>query len=309
MIDGEQINRLFVQWLQEKLLEKGYEMKSELEHKITAIDGKTARGSKNDYHKAVHIVSAYCVNNAICLGQIKTEEKSNEITAIPDLLDMLCIEGQIVTIDAMGCQKKIAKKIKQDNEADYILGLKGNQGTFEQEVGGYFADTMLLADTQAIDGSYYIYKEKSHSSIITYKTTVTDDISWFADKNKWVGLNIIGMIQKTTVSIKSGERTEETRFYIGSTQRNAQLLYEATRAHWNIETSLHWHLDVTFREDANQTKDISTVKNMNIVNKMALTLLKIADFGTKRLSIARKRKLLHMNFPKYMKKIIESVCC
>ena len=310
IIDTTTINIIFLRWLEEQLKKRGIELNKSIdelneEEKIVAIDGKTARGSRNKYKKAVHILTAYMVSNGICLAQLSTDEKSNEITAIPDLLDMISIEGQIVTIDAMGAQKAIAKKIIKDNKADYVLGLKGNQKLFARDVADFF-DEEEKRKLKEEANKYFDYREKSHGMIIRYECYATEEVNWLTDRNKWEGLKTIAAIEKSMTNIDTGEVITEIRNYICSIEANAEKIYKITRGHWNIETSLHWHLDVSFREDNNKTIDRKLVENMNVIRKITLSILKLVEFN-KKYSIKKKRYLISCNSEKYIPEILNSL--
>jgi predicted transposase YbfD/YdcC len=235
---------------------------------IVGIDGKTIRGSGNAEHKAYHVVSAWVAENQITLGEIKTDEKSNEITAIPILLDMIEVEGSIITADAMGCQKDITKKITEKN-ADYVIGLKGNQETLHDDVVLYFQD--FAGDCEKNET-----KEKGHGRIEKREYFIETKIDWLVQRTDWSNLNAIGMV-KSTVEEKSVVR-HETRYFITSLT-NIVDFGNAVRKHWSIENQLHWCLDVAFREDSARAKKDNSPLNMNVLRKTALSLLKKTDMG------------------------------
>jgi len=263
--------------------------------KILALDGKTQCGNGNKEQKANHIVSAVD-ENGFCLGQKRADGKSNEITAIPELLDELNIKGNIITTDAMGTQTEIVKKIRQ-KRADYVLALKGNQGTLHEDVKRYFEDTALLskcAHMQTI--------EKARSGIEKREYWQTEDISWLGQKRDWAGLKSIAMTKNTIT--KDGKTTEETRYFISSLSLDVEEVARAIRKHWMVE-SYHWHLDVTFREDANHTLEKDAAYNLNIMRKLAINLLKIFDVFKKPLSLNKKRYSIGTNPEKYLKLVLE----
>jgi len=235
---------------------------------VVAVDGKTICGSKSKYHKAYHVVSAWVCENQITLGEIKVDEKSNEITAIPELLDMIDIEGSIVTIDAMGCQKDITAKITE-KKADYLIGLKGNQETLRADAKLYFNDFSQDCEKSTT-------KEKGHGRIEKREYFLETNINWLPQIPEWTNLNGIGMV-KTTVEENCTMR-HETRYFITSLTNVADFAY-AVRRHWSIENQLHWCLDVAFREDAARAKKDNSPLNMNVLRKTALSLLKQADLG------------------------------
>jgi len=243
--------------------------------KTVNIDGKTICGSKNAAHEAYHVVSAWVSENQITLGEIAVDEKSNEITAIPKLLDMIDVVGATITIDAMGCQTEIAEKIIE-KEADYCLGLKGNQSNLHENVKLYFEN--LPAEQNAVT------KGKDHGRIEKREYFLETDIDWLTQKEDWIGLNAIGAV-KSTVCEKEKTRIE-TRYFI-TTLTNVNQFADVVRKHWSIENQLHWQLDVTFGEDGARARKDHSPLNWNVMRKTALPLLRNADVG-KKTSIKRK---------------------
>lgn len=239
---------------------------------IIAIDGKTARRSHDRANgkSAIHMVSAWAVQNHLILGQAKTEDKSNEIKAIPELLKVIDVEGCVVTIDAMGCQKEIAKQIVAQR-GDYVLSLKGNQGNLHKEVELLFEKAKedhykdLPHDTHTtVDGG--------HGRVETRRYTTIGDVDWFEDKSKWPKLTTFGMVESER-DIRD-QITRETRYFISSLPNNAKDFAEAARGHWGIENSLHWCLDVAFREDDSRVRKGHGPTNLAIINRFALSLIK-----------------------------------
>jgi predicted transposase YbfD/YdcC len=219
---------------------------------VIAIDGKTLRRShhKKGGKPAIHMVSAFATRQRLVLGQVKVADKSNEITAIPKLLEMLAIEGAIVTIDAMGCQRDIAQKIV-DKKADYVLALKGNQGTLREDVEVFvaeqkangFNDTVISQDATV---------DADHGRIETRNTTVVHDVAWLQKRHAWPGLQAIIMVESTreTPDSQGSYKIErETRFYITSLTLPAHNIGPIVRSHWAVENSLHWVMDMVFRDD------------------------------------------------------------
>ena len=245
--------------------------------KTVAIDGKTICGSGNDKHKAYHVVSAWVAENQITLGQLTTEEKSNEIAAIPELIDMLDIKGSTVTIDAMGCQKQIAAKIR-GKKADYVFGLKGNQTSLLSDVKLYFEQEVPTYAERTL--------EKDHGRIEKREYYLETKIDWLTQREDWMDLNGIGMVRTSVISQKTGEFSQESRYFITSLT-DIHKFANAVRKHWSIESQLHWQLDVSFDEDASRARKDNSPLNLNILRKQALSLLNQADFG-KRVSIRRK---------------------
>ena len=267
LINPIEMERSFLSWV------KSVTQKTKGE--IISIDGKTVRGSQDAKSRAIHMVSAWANANQLVLGQVRTEEKSNEITAIPTLLELLELKGCIVTIDAMGCQKDIAKRITTA-EADYVLGLKGNQNDLHEDVKLYFDHINVDLKT--------ITKEKGHGRIETREYFLETEIDWLPQKQNWAGMNAVGMV-KSRVLEKEMLR-EETRYFITSLTDIATFA-KAVRAHWGIENSLHWCLDVVFHEDLNRTRKDNSAENFAVIRRIALNILK--NYPAK-MSLARKRR-------------------
>ena len=220
----------------------------------------------------IHQVSAWSCNHQLVLGQIKTESKSNEITAIPKLLKLLDIKGAVVTIDAMGTQKGIAAQLI-DQEGDCLLALKGNHGTLQQDVSEYFdyieqkgLHERLADDSETID--------KGHGRLETRRCRIVTDIEWLEGREKWAGLNTLVEIRSVTEYLSEGRTSTETRYYISSLNRTAADFQEIVRAHWQIENNLHWVLDVSFSEDASLIHTPNAAENFSLLRKIALILLK-----------------------------------
>lgn len=267
--------------------------------KIICIDGKTMRGNKSKKQKANHIVSAWCDMDGFCLGQKKVEEKSNEITAIPKLLDTIQVKGSVITIDAMGTQTEIAEKIKQ-KRADYTLAVKENQKNLYKEISEYFETEEFLKEIKCNNG-YKVTKEKAHSQIETREYYQWDKVKWMQEKSRWKGMKSIGMVCKTTE--QEGKQVTERRYYISSLPLNVELFARTVREHWSVE-SMHWHLDVTFKEDANTTLDKTAAQNLNIINKWCLSILKLFEVG-KKMSLRKKRYCICTNAKEYLTQVLD----
>jgi predicted transposase YbfD/YdcC len=277
--------------LEEWLIKWVKKMVNHHQHQI-AIDGKRHRGvvTDDDSEDNLHLVHAYGVESGIVFGQEKVSDKSNEITAIPVLLDNIEIEQQIISIDAMGCQKAIAEKII-DKKADYVLSLKGNQGQLHADIQLYFQETNHLASCE-----YFETHDKGHGRIETRKCYVTEKISWLKEaKESWSGLRSIVAVE--SIRLINEVETREMRYFISSLPPNPQQLLTVIRGHWGVE-SWHWCLDVVFREDDRIVWNRRFAHNEAIIRRVALNLLKKYqlvqnDFGKKsKVAIKSLRKLL-----------------
>ena len=267
-LDAEKFQQCFVAWVATGASADGI-----------AIDGKTVRRSYQERGRkaAIHMVSAFAARQRLVLGQVKVAEKSNEIVAIPRLLDMLSIDGAIVTIDAMGCQRGIAQKII-DKKADYDLALKGNQGTLREDVEG--PNRKLTASgirrSAGVDGD--------HGRIETRTTTVIHDVAWLQERHDWPSLKAIVMVESTR---ESGGKTEfETRFYITSLLLLAAQLGPVVRSHWAVE-SMHWIMDMVFRDDECRVRTEHAPANFTTMKHMAHNLIRRAP-GKDSLRLRRK---------------------
>jgi predicted transposase YbfD/YdcC len=250
------------------------------------FDGKTARGSgKAGEHDALHIVSAWVGEHNLVLGQMAVGEKSNEITAIPQVLDMIDIRGDVVTIDAMGCQTEIAEKIRK-KRADYILAVKENQKTLYQDISDYFEylEQRPCPDTAADHWTSDI--EKDHGRMERRSVTTVTALDWLEGKKAWKDL---ATIIRYRCSRTVGDSTTITdRYYISSMESSAEVLGRIIRGHWSIENRLHWSLDVLFREDASQVRKGRAPENLNILRKIALARLRATPVQIKGFSTKRK---------------------
>ena len=268
--------------------------------KIIAIDGKTIRGNQQNGEKPCHIVSAWSDEDGFCLGQTAVDEKSNEITAIPELLNRLNIRKQVVTIDAMGTQTKIAEKIRE-KKADYVLALKKNHKGPYYEVEEYFQDADFQKKIQEA-GGYKRTEEKAHGRQEIREYYQTQDIGWMDSRSGWAGLQSIGM-EKKTLKRKDGSLSVEYRYFISGLKADISLFSRAARQHWSVEV-MHWHLDVTFREDANHTIDKNSAQNLNIIRKFCLSVLKLVEIIHPKLSMKKKRFAIAHNTEKYLESVL-----
>jgi predicted transposase YbfD/YdcC len=261
------------------------------------IDGKTIRGSGKGEEKAVHVVSAWAGEEEIVLGQLAVDEKSNEITAIPKLLALFDITGAIVTIDAMGCQTEIAKTIRK-KKGNYILAVKDNHKTLHQDICDYF-DGLEQGDIRDLpDDVWKTDEERKHGRVEQREVRTVTDIEWLYGKSDWKDLKTIIQYR----SWRNGIMTD--RYYISSADMSALEFYRHIRGHWSIENKLHWSLDMVFREDASMMSKGHAPENLNILRKMALSLLRAAEdprfMGkNKKMSGPKKRFVASMR-PGYM---------
>jgi predicted transposase YbfD/YdcC len=290
LLEPVQFQACFLSWMQA--------VAEATQGEVVAIDGKRLRRSfdKGTAKRAIHMVSAWATENGVVLGQRKVDAKSNEITAIPELLALLALKGCIVTIDAMGCQRTIAQQIVEQH-ADYVLALKGNQPTLEQAVAHFFV-TGPEADTQLTVCDYYEQSERGHGRIETRCYWITDKLDAKLTAAAWPGLQSIGMVEARRTL--AGETTVEQRFYLTSLKPNAQQFARAVRNHWGIENGLHWTLDVTFREDQSRLRTGHSPENFAVLRHIALNLLR-QEPSTK--SMPRKRLTCALN-PDYLLKVL-----
>jgi len=274
LMKPDELEKSFLSWVQS--------IARKTKGEIISIDGKTVCGSRDAKTKAIHMVSAWASVNQLVMGQVKTAEKSNEITAIPTLLDLLELKDCIVTIDAMGCQKDIAERIVKQ-EADYVFSLKGNQTTLHEDVRLYFEAAMKTPQFyESI--SRHTTKEKGHGRIEKRYYCLSEEIEWLPQKTEWKNLKSIGMVR--SVVEKSGQITEEIRYFITSLT-DVTTFAKAVRRHWGIENSLHWVLDAVFHEDGCRTRKDNSAENFSVIRRIALNILK--NFPAK-MSLARKRR-------------------
>ena len=245
---------------------------SHTEGKHIAIDGKTLRRSfdRASGKAAIHMINAYVHENHAVLGQLKVDDKSNEITAIPSLLEMLQLKGATVTIDAMGCQRDIAQKIR-DRSGHYVLALKGNQSALQEDVKTFMDDRIERRTTR--DGDYYETVEKSHGRIETRKCWTCWQIDWLTERHHWPGLACMVAVECTRTV--HGKTSTERRYFISShTGRQAQKLALLIRNHWRVENQLHWTLDVSFNEDQCRVRIANAAENLARIRRISLILLK-----------------------------------
>ena len=276
-LDAAQFQRCFVAWVATL---------TGAPADVIAIDGKTLRRSyqKKGAKAPIHMVSAFAARQRLVLGQVKVAEKSNEIVAIPQLLAMMAIAGAIVTIDAMGCQRDIAEQIV-DQKADYVLALKGNQGTLREDVELFAAEQKAsgFKDTKV---SRHRTVDGDHGRIETRIYTVIHDVAWLQERHHWPGLQAVVMVESTREMAEKIER--ETRFYITSLVWVASQLGPVIRSHWAVENSLHWVMDMIFRDDECRVRTDHAPANFTTLKHIALNLIRKAPGKD---SIRLKRKV------------------
>jgi predicted transposase YbfD/YdcC len=256
-------------------------LRKSVDKEIVAMDGKALRRALNRSEKMKYVVSAWADGNNLVLGQLKVADKSNEITAVPELLRVLELEGCIVTLDAMGCQKEIAKEITEA-DADYVLALKGNHATIHEEIGDFLNITLEerqsnrvpekskskaaigLAEKETVDGD--------HGRIETRRFYQSDHLDWFEDRDKWEGLRSVGMVE--SIREINGKVQTERRYYLSSLPLGIEDFARAVRCHWGIENKLHWVLDVQLREDESRARTGNAPENLATLRRLALNLLK-----------------------------------
>lgn len=272
LLDAQALQRGFAAWAASLRAEA---------REVIAVDGKTLRGSKTspDGKGALHVVSAYATEAGLVLAQRAVDGKSNEITAIPELLDMLNLKGAIVSIDAMGTQTEIARGIA-DKEADYVLALKGNQTSLHEDVELFFADPVLTADCAASAET-----DAGHGRI-EERACRAADAEWLAERHpEWKGLRSVAAVTARRIDKKTGRESRETRYYISSLAPDPKAILAAVRAHWGVE-SFHWTLDVTFDEDRCRTRKEASALGLAVIRHAGYNIL-AADISKG--SIRRKR--------------------
>ena len=257
-LDPDEFGSCFVDWVNS--------ISKLTDGEVIAFDGKSIKGSKNSTtgKACFHVVSAYATNNKICLGQVAVHEKSNEITAIPELLDLIAIKGCIVTIDAMGCQKQIAKKIRRKG-ADYLLMVKDNQKELNEQIKTVFKLTKPSSTHRDLDCG--------HGRIETRVCDVIEDLRFLDEKEQWPDLRIIVRVSSIRYNKQTKKEEVFKRYYIGSLLKDASEINKDIRSHWAVENNLHWNLDVIFGEDNQQKKKDNSPVNFNIMSKIALAML------------------------------------
>ena len=273
IIKPKELEKCFLEWVKSvHITTKG---------EIVSIDGKTLRGSRNEDKSVIHMVSAWSNNAQMVLGQLRINEKSNEITAVPELLDLLELNGCIITSDAMSCQKKIVKKIVSKG-CDYVICLKGNQETLHEDVKLYFDHASKEPEFFPLIKTHNITKD--HGRIEKRYYYLTTDVDWIENKEEWENLNAIGMVH--SIRIINGVKTSENRYFISSVT-DVKEFATAVRTHWGIENSLHWCLDMNFNEDKCRMRVDNSGENFAVIRHIATNLYK--TLANSKLSMKAKR--------------------
>ena len=291
-VSPHQFRECFMSWTQAVM--------KEVDGEVIAVDGKTARGSRDRKNKRnpLHMVSAWACQNRLVLGQEATQEKSNEITAIPKLLALLELKGCIVTIDAMGCQRAIAEQII-NQKGDYVLGLKGNQGKLHEAVEDFF----IAADANQFSEVAHDYLEevdKDHGRLEIRRYWITEELRTLPDTRSWKGLRSIGMVEREC--LQGDTRTVERRYFINSIPAKADRFARAVRGHWGVENPLHWRLDVVFGDDASRIRKGNGPAIMTSIRHLCMNLF---ESESSSMSLAKKRRKAAWN-DDYRAKVIFS---
>ena len=279
-LDPVAFSRCFTSWIQS--------VAEVTEGEVVAVDGKTLRRSfdKASSKAAIHMVSAWASKAGVVLGQVKTDEHSNEITAIPKLLEILSLQGCIVTLDAMGAQKEVVQTIVEKG-ANYVIGLKGNQSSLHEATKAFFEEARE-EKFETVKHDFYETLEKEHGRLETRKYWVSSILDWCKQKREWAGLCSVGMVESTREI--GGYTSTEVRYFISSLAGDsAQKFAHAVRSHWAVENSLHWVLDMAFDEDQSRVRTGNAAENMAMLRHIALNLLK-GDTTTRKVGIATRRK-------------------
>ena len=280
-LDPSAFQELFIEWVRR--------LQPTLKSEVIAIDGKSSRHSFDGDKSMLHMVSAFATEARLVLGQKKVSQKSNEITAIPKLIEALDVQGSTITIDAMGCQHAIAEQICS-KEGDYILALKGNQGDLHDDVKTHLQDSEITQKS-----SSHTEDDKGHGRLENRTCYVSFDLDWLIDRHqKWRSIGCL--IRLDSMREIKGKKSLETRYYIGSSKKlPAQKALNQIRSHWAIENSLHWVLDMSFGDDMSRIRKGNAPQIMAIIRHISLNMLQTAKNNTKRYSIKRLRKVAGWN--------------
>ena len=294
-IDPQQFQNSFLSWIKS--------INKITAGEVIAIDGKTLRHSydKGKEKGAIHMVSAWATNNRLVLGQCKVDEKSNEITAIPELIKVLEIAGCIVTIDAMGCQKQIVKSIV-DKSGEYVIALKKNQGNLYKNVEEIFKEAIAKGFEGFKYSNYHTKKDEHGREEIRHYLMLSDIQERIDPGKKWINLQSVGMVEY--IRKVNGKTKIETRYYISSLTDNSKLLGESVRSHWGIENSLHWVLDVALREDDCRIRKDNAPQNFAVLRHIAVNA--VGKEKSQKLGIKNKQVCAGWD-NEYLEKILECI--
>ena len=295
IIDSKELESIFTEFLLTFSL-------SSTDNDIINLDGRINRGSSrnetryNDKVKPLNVLNAYSNKYGICLASEQIDDKTNEITAIPDILKRFNVKGNVITWDALNTQTDNVETVVS-LKGDYVVPIKGNQGNFYNDLILYFDEKKLEMIKAGQTGTAYLdYKEKRGENLIHYEYYQTEDVKWYFDRKKWKKLNSIGLVKKT---IETSQETKvEYRYYISSLFLNIELFSNAIRNHWSVENKLHWHLDFTFKQDDNTTVNKKALMNLELVKKLCLGILNKVKPFYNNISLRRIRKILSYNFEK-----------
>ena len=293
IIDPNELNLIFYRWLANIVTLKNNKTIEEL-NKIVVFDGKTVCGSNDIHNKAMHILTAFDTDNELVLGQLPVDEKTNEITVMPELIELLDLKDCIITADALNCQKETAKKIVE-KQGNYVLAVKSNKGELYESIVDYFNEK-TIEEIIAKDELYICNIEKSHSQIEKREYFMINQITFLKETagKDYEKLLSIGLCRKTITKLNTGEIVEEKRYYITSIL-DINLFEKTVRKEWMIENNLHWHLDYTLKEDQSTVIDKRVVLNLNIIRKLVLSMLKAIKFN-KNYSLKNKITYINDNF-------------
>ena len=296
LIDSQELNKIFVDFI------KDIQFMDDIYFKdILSFDGKVDKGSsrKKGYiveeTKPLNVLNVYSDKLQMCIDQEMIEEKTNEITAIPDVIKRLDLTNVICTWDALNTQKDNVKAVISKG-GDYCVALKSNQGNFYKDVQDYFDEDRLLIIESGYEGAYQLTREKNHEAVITYEYYQTEKVNWYPDIKLWEGLKSIGLVKKT-IDQSDVTRVEEKRYYISSLLLDISVFSNAIRKHWNVENKLHWQMDFTFKSDDNTTMNKKALFNLQIIKKFCLTILNEVK-KEKNKSLKRIRKDISRNVEK-----------
>ena len=272
-LNPQQISSVFGEWMKE--LRLAMANMAAIKGKTIAIDGKTIRGSRDTSHKASHIITAFVSDLQLVLGQVKTDEKSNEITAIPDLLELFEVKGNIITIDAMGAQKEIAKKII-DRQGDYVLAIKNNHKREREDIEYHMRSELEEKTKKELkeQGLYAVTRTKDHGRIEIRECYISEELDWFDWRADWCGLQGCAMIRSHRREGEKPETVQEHYFLYSMKDASAENVLRIKREHWAIENNLHWMLDMTLNEDACRARVDNAAEVLNLLRKLVLQVLK-----------------------------------